>query len=287
MKYRGGLHSQKFLEKKRKKRQVLFSLVLVCFFTGTATLILLLRAPFLQIHSISVEGSDITPSNAIAAAALESLHGSYFHVVPYSSAFFFPKSKIEEAVTTTYKGVGNFSIHRNGITGLKLILDERDPAAVVCSGYREDTIDDTCYWSDNKGLVFGKIATSSQAMADKLNHYYVPAGEGTSTVELGNNFVDEDTFTKLQKFLEGSATGGLTPLGILVGDNGEYEMYIKNKAGDSEVTVYFDRHTPFETTLDHLLTFWQNSVIKNKDNKSPIFNYINLRFGNTVYYSVQ
>ena len=64
-------------------------------------------------------------------------------------------------------------------------------------------------------------------------------------------------------------------------------MFIKNTQKDSEITVYFDDRSPFDSTLQNLLTFWQDSIENKKATSTPAFDYINLRFGNTVYYSTQ
>jgi hypothetical protein len=282
MQYRSGIRSEKLIEKRRKKRQVLLFLALLCLVTFSASAILVLRAPFLQIKNIVVEGSTFAAPEAVSAAALSSLSGSYFGTIPKSSTFFFSKNQIDQALASHFKQIGDFTIHRRGLSGLRVVVKERTPAAVVCSGFREDGYSN-CFWSDEKGMVFSKMATTSTPIT--FNHYYIPSEQ--SEVSPGTNFVTEKRFGELQKFIKGSILGGLLPLGVLIGENGEYEMYVKNRQGDSEVTIYFDDRASFDTTLENLLAFWQNSTNAKKATTTQAFNYINLRFGNTVYYSTQ
>jgi hypothetical protein len=280
-----GVHSDKFRTERRKRRQAFFFLVILCLLTIGAASILLMKAPFFQIKTVIVEGDTISPHEAISSVALSSLGGSYFHVIPRSNIFFFSKGAIEDALAHNFKELKKFSIHRSGLSSITLSLVERTPSAVICAGFRDETSKNDCYWGDEHGYIFGSIATSSlDSAVDTLSHYYVSSAD--TTVAPGTNFIPEKRFTDLQNFLSGAAKGGLLPLGVLVGDNGEYEMYIKNKNSNSEVTVYFDDRSPFEKTLENLLTFWNNADTK-KATTTPSFDYINLRFGNTVYYSTQ
>ncbi len=283
-----GIHSQKFTEKRRKKKQAVLFLFLLCFFTISASLILLLRASFLQIKTVTVEGTTHAPAAAVSAAALASLGtGSYLHLIPFSNIFFYRKNAITTSVTNDFKEIKSLSIHRDGLAGLKLSITERTPAAIVCAGFRDDTNDDSnhndCYLSDDQAYVFAHESASSTEFA-ALNHYYVPSAAGTTTI--GQNFVSKDRFTQLQDFWKGALRGGLLPLGILLSDNGQYEMYVKG-GRDGETTIYFDDRSAFEKTLENLLAFWQNSLRTTSATTTPAFDYINLRFGNTVYYSRQ
>ena len=109
----------------------------------------------------------------------------------------------------------------------------------------------------------------------------------------GISFIDEKTFNRLENFVSGSIKEGIFSLGILIGENGEYEMYAKNtftknNASNTDyITIYFDDKTPLETTFSNLVTFWKDAILKNKNADFPVFDSINLHFGNTVYYSKQ
>jgi hypothetical protein len=273
------IHSTKFAEKRRRQRQTIFFLGMLCLVTLSASAIFILRAPFLQVKKVVVEGTTLVSQEAVAQTALSSLSGNYWNIVPRSNIFFYSKNSLSQSVQEKFSEVQDFKVHRNGLSGLKLTLRERVPAAVVCAGFREEGNEGECFWSDSKGFIFGEVTGSTTKI---FNHYYVTSEDG---VKVGTNFVPEARFTELQKFLGGALRGGLVPLGVLVGDDGQYEMYIKNETGDTEVTVYFDASAPFDTTLENLLAFWQNTVKGKKATSTPVFDYINLRFGNTVYYS--
>ncbi len=280
------IHSPKYLERKKKRKLAIIFLGLLCFFTISATAILLLRSPFFQVKKITVEGATFSREEALASAALSSLSGNYLGIIPKSNTFFFSRKHIRDSLLSNFSEVQNVNVHRRGFSGLELAIHERAPAAIVCAGFREDEEESKCYWSDERGLVYAHIASSTvfnATSSQELTHYYLPTEKGA--INLGTSFIPEKRFKELQKLIDGSLRGGLMPLGVLVSENGEYEMYINNKNSDSEVTIYFDDRASFDKTLENLLTFWQTTTTAGTSTRA--FDYINLRFGNTVYYSTQ
>jgi hypothetical protein len=273
------VHSAKFAEKRRKEFIVVFFLCTLCLLSVLAAFILLIRSAPLQIRNVEVAGNNFTPKDEISNAVQKALTDGVGRLIPDTSILFFSKSKITAAIATQFPDVKNFSVSRSGFSEITISLNERTPAAIVCAGFRDVEAGDTdCFWTDEHGLVFTSLASSSMSFKDQaFNHYYLPGG-----VEIGKNFVEESRFKELETFVGGARRAGLDPRGVLIGENGQYEMYIKNIKGDSEATVYFDDRSSFDSTLSNLLTFWNNALSTKKDRA---FDYINLRFGNTVYYS--
>lgn len=274
-----NLHSPKYIAQRRRKMVTLVFLLSLCVLTLLATLILCLRMSFLQIHTVKTEGSNTISNAEVQATALSSLSGNYFGIIPHSSSLFFSKNTIRTALAERFKGISDFLIRRSGLSEITVSLRERVPSAIVCAGFRDDTSSNDCYVADNRAFIFGIVSSSTPV----LNHYYVPS----EPITVGKAFVDENRFRELETFVKGALKAGLAPLGVLLGEKGEYEMYIKNRKNDSEVTVYFDDRSPFDSTLSNLLTFWDSNTNPQKATSTPAFDYINLRFGNTVYYSRQ
>ncbi len=279
------LHSPKYIEKRRKK---IFSIILLAFFLIAAlsvSTILFFRSPYVEISSVNVEGSSLVSKDEIVSNVMSSLSGSYMHLIPFTNIFFVPKDNIRESLSDKFSEIKNFSIRRTGLKEITISLEERIPSAIACSGFREDPTTENCYFSDNNGYIFKEISTSTRSAGEKYNLYYIPTDKGEVTT--GQNFIEEKRFRELENFLSGVIKGGLNPLGLLIGEDGEYEMYVENITGENEATVYFDDKLSFDNTLSNLLTFWESTVKKGTRNLETPFEYINLRFGNTIYYSTQ
>lgn len=281
------VHSSKFAERKRREIVIVFFLCSFCAILLLTAFILLVRSGPLQIMNVNVVGTSLSGNDLIANAAHKVLTDGTRRFVPDTSILFFSKSKIATVIASQFPNVKDFSISRTGFSQITISIYDRTPVAIVCTGFRDEEGNDDCLWSDERGFVFSPVASTSMEYNESTyNHYYVPGG-----VELGKYFLEEKIFRDLEIFMKGAVHGGLETRGILIGENGQYEMYIKNRNGASEATVYFDNRAPFDATLENLLTFWQNGLEKKKSSLSSTstsaINYINLRFGNTVYYSTE
>jgi|GEM_PF-2746383 len=258
------VHSSKYAQKKRARRMTTFFLLMFCFAILATSGILISRSSYLKIDSIVVKGVSDTLAGKVRMNALAAAGGG--------------SKEVEKVLRENFHEINTLDVRRSGLRELTLKLMERTPAAIVCSGFRDEEDSSTCYLSDRSGFIFAPASTTLATQT--FTRYYVPTDRGNSPI--GTIFVDGNRFQDLEKFVSGARKGGLSPLGVLIGEHGEYEMYVKNMNSDSEVTIYFDDKSPFETTLSNLLVFWQNS----RSTKQS-FDYINLRFGNTVYYSTQ
>ena len=167
------------------------------------------------------------------------------------------------------------------MSGLYIEIKEKRPTAVFCHGFHEERIEDekNCYFSDNNGYIYSVAIESS---AHKYMRYYISNSDFNKDGKtiIGNNFIDREKFKRLKIFSDGISKAGLIPIGILINDNNQYEMYIK---GNPETIIYFDDKAPLENTLDNVLTFLKD--IKSKNQKIEDLDYINLRFGKNIFYS--
>ena len=268
------LHSPKYIQKRRRK--VIIGLI---FYTAllavlVSLFILLLRSSFLEIKTIEARGLASLSPELVQSRVLSAIDGHYFKIIPKSNIIFYPEEDVQEILKNSFKEIDNVEIKRKGLSKIFVDVRERVPAAIVCSGFHEEDMENNdCYFSDSLGYIFGKV---HKPYPENYNRYYISTSQ--SEIMAGVSFIDQGRFQDLQKFMDSSLRSGIYPLGILISDDGEYEMYVK-----PDTTVYFDDRSSFDTTLSNLLAFWHNA--KDKATSTPIFNYINLRFGNTIYYS--
>ena len=213
---------------------------------------------------------------------MSTLTGSYIKIIPKSNTIFFPKDQMEKAVTDTFKNIQSVTIARSGFSKLILIVTERTPSALTCEGFKDDSPEDqNCYYTDASGYVFAKAPILTSSSTDPiLTKYYITTDKGDGII--GTNVLDSTKFMGLEKFVEGVLNANLSPTGVLVEDSGQYEMYIQD-----DTTIYFDDKTPFESSLANLLAFWNNAMIsaRGKATTTPQFDYINLRYGDNIFFS--
>jgi hypothetical protein len=259
------LQSPKYLQKKRRKSIAIGALYFICVGAILLVAILLLRLPYIQIASVEPKEFEET--------VLSVMNGSYAYIIPKSNSFFYPKDEIVAAVASAHKEADNIRVSRKNFSTIEIIVAERAPAAIVCEGFREEDEIDECFFADTEGYVYGTSPGFSDGVYPR---YYVSLG--SATVSPGTYFLDSAVFKDLQRSIASVKDSGVVTLGTLISGDGSYELYIKNP-DQSTAVVYFDSRTPFEDTMSNLVTFLEN--------KKESFNYINLRFGNNVFYSLK
>lgn len=271
------LQSSKTGIKKRRRLIIATLLFSFCVFLFITNIILILRLPVLQISSIRINS---TYSSEIEPKILNILNGYYIYVIPKSNFLFYSKMLIEKTILDSFKNIDSLSIKRGGTTVLNVDIQEKIPESIVCEGFNgENKNEENCFYLDSSGYVFKKIKDASD---DSYFHYYINSDLGDSL--LGTSIIDEKKFLKLQDFVETVKRENLNPQGILIGLQGQYEMYSKNYDG-SDLIIYFDDRAPIDKTISNFITFWDNSKITKKGaTTTPVFESINLRFGNNIFY---
>jgi hypothetical protein len=237
----------------------------------------------MQISSIEVEANATSTASNIEKTTLDILAGNYSYFIPRSNTLFYPKNNIKQAILDSNKRIDSIEISHSGLSKLSIKTIEKKPIAIVCTGFHDqDDSDQDCFFSDKDAYVYEKSPQFSEGVYPK---YYVSSSDSKNL--LGTTFIDVNLFKNLQIFIENAGKSNIKPLGLFIGDNGNYELYIKN-VDNSEAVVYFDNRSPFDKTLSNFVTFWNDSI-KNKKNltTTPIFDYINLRYGNNIFYATK
>ena len=280
------LQSKKVLERRRKKRIVTYSLFSVAGISVIVAFVFLVNLSFFQISKISFTGIESLDPKELQGSVETALSGSSLSIFSKKSTFFVSKFAVEEVLLKNFKKIETLQVSRDGFTGLMIDVVERKPVVLVCSGFHEvntEEVDESCYFTDEKGYVF---APAPEFSAGVYMRYYLSALDGEDLV--GKDFIELEKFQSLQNFVGSLSTRGIAVRGLLLADGGMYELYIKN-TDQSEAIIYFDDRSPFERTASNLIAFWDNSRTakaskKNTTSSLPIFEYINLRFGNNIFY---
>jgi len=273
------LRSTKSIEKGRKALIANVSYASIALLVLTILVIAISWLPFIRIQSIKVDGIEDVSEESIKSIANTFISGNYGYILPRSSIFLYTKSEIKETILKDISKIKDVEIDVDGLTELNITISERHPDVMVCEGFREDENNDTCYYADTDGIVYEKAPILTDGVYYK---YFVTSNSKGITV--GEPFIDLERFNQLQDFVSGLNSSKVVSTGMLISEDGSYELYINN-IKEGTAVVYFDDRTPFDKTMSNLITFWNNALDK-KIGTTTIsnFEYINLRFGNNVFY---
>jgi hypothetical protein len=266
------LQSAKYLQKKKKQRILTITIYSIASLIVILAILFSFKLSFLRITNISVNDTLNIESEEIKNDVLDMISGNYFFFIPKDSYFFLSKEKIKNKIVDDFKKINTIEIKNKGITGLEIEITERQPEVMICDGFREDEEGEHCSFADKQGIIFEKVATSS----DKIYFKYYSSNE-----------INQDKFIQLQNFVKNVENSGIIATGLLLSEDGSYELYIKN-VDQSIAVVYFDDRTSLDKVVSNLSVFWKNSLNKKiGSDLIPNFEYINLRFGNNVFYHIK
>lgn len=277
-----SFQSPKHQEKKRKRKALTILLFSFCILILLFAIILFIRLPSMQISKIQVYGNTTISTDSIVNDVMRTFEGNYLGILPRSSILFFSKGRIKDSLINNYKNIDKLDIHYRWFSGIDVNIVEKLPSAIVCDGfYDENNENQRCYSLDKDGYIYGESPIYSEGV---FTHYYTDnIDNGTSTNIIGSQFLNTDTFKRLQALADIIVHNKIYILGILVNDNGQYELYIKNP-DTSAAIVYFDDKSPFDKTAANLVAFWNNMIHSKSATSTVSFEYINLRYGNNIFY---
>ncbi len=159
-------------QRRRKKRQTARYILLFVVFATVAGVFYALWQPFDRIQHIEVQGSD---TDVVQQITLMSLAGTYWHIVPRNSIFFFPNAKIRAAVLDANPDLSAVSFSRTSFSSIEIRTTTRASAFIWC-GTSIDTPyqEGTCFDADIEGLLF-KLADPSEVgtASSTTNHIHV------------------------------------------------------------------------------------------------------------------
>jgi hypothetical protein len=277
------IRSPKYIEKKRKIKILLSVLFPISILSVLSALILFIRSDFFIIDQINISGSSDT--NKVLNEVNNLISGNYIKILPKSNIVIFPKQDIASTTKSLFKEIETISIHRSGISSISIDIKEKTPIAILCDGFEGDN-DIKCFLIDFDGFAYKQVQNTNYS---NLNKYYTTAL--TDSDILGKKFLEPSKLKEFDDFIKGISKIGIIPMGILINDGGQYEMYIEDtlhqtkNASSTPVTIYMNDKISLSKILYNFQVFWKNyqNTVKN----SKPFDYIDMRFGNTVFYATK
>lgn len=267
------LQSAKYVEQKRKKRIFLSSVILSITAILLVLIVLVLNINSLRVKTIEFTGINTLNVDELRENIFDTISGKYFGILPKSNILLYSKDNISKGLIDSYKKIENIEIKTQGVSSVLIAIKERKPNAIVCDGFKEDLLSQNteglCYEVDTDGYLYGTTTSD----IDSVIKIYI---NSENVLQLGSNFIDKDLFHELNSFIDSIIEIGIRFKGLLITDEGSYELYFINN-DESNAVLYFDNKTPFDKTLSNFKAYWQ---VNNKKN----FEYINLRFGNNIFY---
>ncbi|MFA5095189.1 MAG: hypothetical protein WC447_00800 [Candidatus Paceibacterota bacterium] len=286
MKNQNVLNSPRLLELKRKQRKILRRKI---FFLVFLLILVLVGLSFLSkwekvnINNIQISGNKVVETKMIEDIAKEKIAGNFLWVLPKTNFLLYPKGEIKKELADKFKRLKDISISIKNLQTLDISLTERTALYTYCgtmppelnNSEIEIQNNNKCYFMDDSGYIFDEAPYFSGEVYLK---FYGTASFGS--------YFSQPIFGKLILLKETLEKIAIKPVIFYVQDNGDIEMFLSSTS-ESQLgpKIILKTDSDFEKVAENLQTVLGTEPFKSDfKNKYSSLLYIDLRFGNKVYY---
>lgn len=137
--------------------------------------------PFLQVREVEVSGVKTLATSTIAGYVQEQIAGRYLFVIPKRNIFIYPKRAIADGLLVQFPELHAVDVHAKNFHAVAADVVEREPKALWCAA-------DDCYVMDQGGVAYARTAEAGQFVS------YRGTTEGTG---LPRQYLTPETFESL------------------------------------------------------------------------------------------
>lgn len=276
------LNSPRFLELKRKKRKVFVRkalILLLLFILILIGLSFLSKWQRININNIQISGNKIIETKAVEEIVKENLAGNYLWIFPKTNFIIYPQNKIETELKNKFKRIKEVFVNNKNINTLEIIISERTALYTYCGiapassnlGARLPS-EEKCYFMDESGYIFDEAPYFSGEVYLK---FYGQA----------DSYFFEPNFGKLVSLREVFKKMSLNPAVFFVEDTGDIKVFLSSTTPQFGPYIIFKASDNFDQIVENLqsILLTESFQAEFKTKYSSLL-YIDLRFGNKIYY---
>ncbi len=256
------------LVKQRKRKKLFVRLVFVSFVLFLLFCIssfVLFNSNKFKIQSVNISGVSEHQKNLLLAEVARIMSTKKLAIIPQDRIFSFPVKNVQKNIVKKFLKLKDIEINRDSVDIL-ISATERRPLVILC---KEET--KNCFFVDNTGFIYSEAPFFSAGIFIKLidNRPIKP--------EQGKFLLSKEKFQNMLSF-KNLLDNFFTVEKIYLDVDNVYKFYFEN---ESYVIVSGDDN--WENISNNFNIFYNDSIKNKKQN----FEYIDLRFGNKVYYKIK
>lgn len=293
---RNVLSSPRLSELKKRRQRAILSKILISVFGLMAVFALLAylsRLNSLNITEVQIIGNKIVEAEAIKTTVEGSIAGKYLWFFPKTNILYYPQNSIKNELQDRFKRLKNINLSIENNKILKVSVSERTALYTWCGTTLPLAPDSSqknmdiqkCYFLDENGYVFDEAPYFSGEVYFK---FYGLDGLNTDN-PLGFYF-SKQNFKQLISFKDTLTSIGLKPIALYAKDDGDVEVFLSGGGALSTngPKIIFRADADFQNVTENLEAALTTEPLQSKFTKNySTLLYIDLRFGNKVYYKFQ
>lgn len=301
MQKRNVLNSPRLTELKRHRRRSFLNKIILLFFGAFVIFIFLVyisRLSSLNINDIEVTGNQVIDTEAIKSTAEQQITGKYLGLFPKSDIFLYPENTIINELQDKYKRLENITLSIKNNKTLKISVAERKALYTWCGITPSNSTDvdipqsgsstsvTNCYFVDENGFIFDKAPYFSGDVYFKF--YGTPDDINATEADFDPSgfYFSKNNFKQLISFRDILVGLKLKPVSLFVTKEGDVRVTLSSInssiIGPQILCKLGDDYQKDAENLEAALT--TEPLQSEFKNKYSSLLYIDLRFGNKVYY---
>lgn len=278
------LRSQSITRRRKKKRILKIWVSIVAVLLLIAGLAWLVSLERFAIKKVIVVGNVNITSAEIQNISNDILDGRYLGIFSKRNALIYPKKFIADTVLSLYPRVEEVVVDTESLEILNIKIKERSAEAIWCAAV-------LCYSVDSNGYIFASVVeefgtstTFSSSTKSTREQIILRGGDQfVGSEPIGKHIFTEKLFTDVISTVE-----ELKNIRLIVSDVHVFsrdEIVFTVQGGGK---LIFSDRKPFDVSLENLRSSLNSSVFLNpkKPNEYTQFEYIDVRFGNKVFYKL-
>lgn len=252
--------------RERKKILSRFLVYLLAAILMIFALIAIFFIPFFRISNIGIEGLAKIPEEEVREKVDENLAQKKFFILPGDNFWLQNSENLVTLIKSNFPSVRTVEIDRDFPRGLTIKIEEYLPWGVLCHGVVEK-----CFWIDADGVAFEEAPEFSGLIVPKI------VDKRSDEPRLAKKLLSPELMRLVSYFNERAANDDLLQSVQFIIDEKDETLRVRTRAGWD--IILLESLDPEEAYKNLRLTL--EGEIKNKVND---LEYIDLRFGNKIFY---
>ena len=251
-------------KEKTKKIKIYIFIFLVCLCLGT--LLYLVRLPAIQISNIKVSGTMFVSRQEVESTTQNILKSNILWVIPKSNIFIFSKQELQEQLTQN-PAIVSAKIRKKLFNTISIEIQEKEKEIIYCTSFERLE----CYYVNTAGLIYVKV----QDFIIPEQEIIVYSDQAPKKIQ--DIILEQEVYTNLILFIKNSARYDIKIGEIYLRADGVIELKTREQT-ILKVSIFDD----FKKDFTNLIALFEQGILTKE--QLPIIEYIDIRFGNKVFY---
>ncbi len=231
------------------------------------------HAPFFRIETVTVGGTELVSPEKVKSLAAKELEGSYGYLFARDNVFIYPQNSIANHVLESNPIIKNVEVEAEDLHTVTISIVERTSKALWCpSNFGPPA---SCFFMDEDGVIYEQAPEFSSPI------YVAYAGKAEEK-KLPKQFLSVETFRALSALVDAIAqTQSPERIERVVVDenNDVYAQFVNG------FVLRFALQDDGGDVYERFTLALESDPFKDK--KLPDFEYLDLRFGDKLYYKLR